>query len=63
MNSQASIPWNPEQSEKNSGQPLKISSYKCDKCDDTHWIHIENENSFQLDIRCECREMEILKMQ
>lgn len=40
-----------------------MSSYKCDKCNDTGWILIEKDNSAPLAVSCECREMDILKKQ
>lgn len=39
----------------------KQPSYKCDKCHDTGWIFIPQENSQPLATSCECREIEKLK--
>jgi len=37
------------------------TSYKCDKCGDTGWILIPQENMQPLAIACECRKIEKLK--
>jgi DNA replication protein DnaC len=36
-------------------------SYKCDKCSDTGWILIKQENRQPLAVSCECRKVEKLK--
>jgi len=37
------------------------TSYKCDKCADTGWILVTQENSQPLAISCECRKIEKIK--
>jgi DNA replication protein DnaC len=37
------------------------TSYKCDKCSDTGWILVTQENSQSLALGCECRKIEKLK--
>ena len=37
-------------------EDVKYSKYKCDKCNDTGWILIRNEDKAPTAIRCKCSE-------
>ena len=61
MNLQDSSQRNHENLQKRSESRQMQTSYKCDKCCDTGWLLIRQENSQPLAVACECREIEKLK--
>nr|WP_242964522.1 ATP-binding protein [Clostridium beijerinckii] len=61
MNLQDSSQRNHENLQTLKERGLKQTSYKCDKCCDTGWILIKQENRQPLAVACECRKIEKLK--
>ncbi|NSB88289.1 DNA replication protein DnaC [Clostridium saccharobutylicum] len=61
MNLQDSSQRNHENLQKLNERGQRQTSYKCDKCRDTGWILIPQENRQPLALSCECRKIEKLK--
>lgn len=61
MNLQDSSQRSQESLQKLKERKLKKTSYKCDKCSDTGWIIIPQENRQSLALSCDCRKIEKLK--
>lgn len=61
MNSQDSSQRNLENLQKSRERWQKQTSYNCEKCLDTGWILISQENRQPLALACECRKIERIK--
>jgi DNA replication protein DnaC len=61
MNLQDSSQRTHEALQKSSERKQKKPSYRCDKCCDTGWVLIPQENRHPLAVSCECRSIEKVK--
>ena len=61
MNLQDSSQRNHEALQKSSERKQKKPSYRCDKCCETGWVLVPQENRQPLAVSCECRSIEKVK--